>query len=173
MTDSAFHTSTTQPKSPIAQTKARLQSVMHSLNPQSDAEPAQPQQNYPSTASLCNTQPLFPNTSNTYSAADVKDFPQCTPQHLKIIHIGCGAAGILVAHKAERWLKDYELTIYEKNPVIGGTWYGKLLPNSNQESWSCRSLTADCCLGLAETRLPASLAQSSPSKPLSIQADPS
>ena len=115
------------PTSQTTQTRTRLQSVMHSLNPQSDAEPPT-QPNYPPTASICNTDPLFPNTNNPYSASDVKDYPQCTPQPLKVIHIGCGAAGILFAHKSERWLSNYELIIYEKNPVIGGTWYENRYP---------------------------------------------
>jgi cation diffusion facilitator CzcD-associated flavoprotein CzcO len=110
-----------------SQTQARLESIMHSLNPQSDAEPAQVP-NYPSSGAVCNNTPLFPSGSSQYTAADVKDFPQCTPQPLKIVHIGCGAAGILFAHKAERWLSNFSLTIYEKNPVIGGTWYENRYP---------------------------------------------
>lgn len=100
---------------------------MHSIDPQSDATPEVPS-TYPSSAALCNTNPLFPNSPNPYTASDVKDYPQCTPQPLKVVHIGCGAAGILFAHKAERWLSNYELTIYEKNPVIGGTWYENRYP---------------------------------------------
>ena len=111
----------------LTQTRTRLESIMHSLNPQSDAEPSQ-EPNYPPEASICNNEPLFPDSTNPYSAVDVKDFPQCTPQPLKVIHIGCGAAGILFAHKAQRWLSNYELIIYEKNPVIGGTWYENRYP---------------------------------------------
>lgn len=50
------------------------------------------------------------------------------PRHLKIIHVGAGAAGLLTAYKAEKWLTNYELTCYEKNPVIGGTWYENKYP---------------------------------------------
>jgi cation diffusion facilitator CzcD-associated flavoprotein CzcO len=64
-----------------------------------------------------------------YTADDIPDYPQCTPQPLKIIHVGAGASGILFAHKAERELKNYELTCYEKNDVIGGTWY------ENRSAW--------------------------------------
>lgn len=58
-----------------------------------------------------------------YTADDIPGYPQCTPQPLKIIHVGAGASGILFAHKAEKQLKNYELVCYEKNDVIGGTWY--------------------------------------------------
>jgi cation diffusion facilitator CzcD-associated flavoprotein CzcO len=58
----------------------------------------------------------------------VGDHPQCSPTPLKIIHVGCGAAGMLFAHKIRRWLTNYELVIYEKNPVPGGTWYENRYP---------------------------------------------
>ena len=36
-------------------------------------------------------------------------------QHLvKIIHVGAGVSGLLTAYKAKRYLKNYELTCYEK-----------------------------------------------------------
>lgn len=58
-----------------------------------------------------------------YTADDIPDDPQCSPQPLKIIHVGAGASGILFSYKAERQLKNYELICYEKNDSIGGTWY--------------------------------------------------
>lgn len=36
------------------------------------------------------------------------------PEHFRIIDVGAGAAGGLVAYKAKKMLKDYELQIYEK-----------------------------------------------------------
>lgn len=73
--------SASPPSRPNTRTKARLESVMHSLNPQSDAEPA-PQPKYPHLRHLQH-HPLFPNTSNPYTASDVKDYPQCTPSPSK------------------------------------------------------------------------------------------
>lgn len=64
----------------------------------------------------------------SYTSLDVPDYPQCTPQPLRIIHVGAGASGILFAHKAKRWLSNYTLTCYEKNPDIGGTWYENRYP---------------------------------------------
>ena len=34
--------------------------------------------------------------------------------HVKIIHVGAGVSGLLTAYKAKRYLKNYELTCYEK-----------------------------------------------------------
>ncbi|KAF4343941.1 hypothetical protein FBEOM_2098 [Fusarium beomiforme] len=50
------------------------------------------------------------------------------PRKLKIIHVGAGASGLLAAYKAERMLQNYELICYDKNPVIGGTWYENRYP---------------------------------------------
>ncbi|EXM21472.1 hypothetical protein RAB80_010040 [Fusarium oxysporum f. sp. vasinfectum] len=50
------------------------------------------------------------------------------PRKLKIIHVGAGASGLLTAYKAERMLQNYELVCYDKNPVIGGTWYENRYP---------------------------------------------
>lgn len=63
-----------------------------------------------------------------YMDDDVPMYPQCSPQPLKIIHVGAGAAGLLFAHKAEKKLQNYELICYEKNSVIGGTWYENKYP---------------------------------------------
>ncbi|EXL38935.1 hypothetical protein FOCG_18434 [Fusarium oxysporum f. sp. radicis-lycopersici 26381] len=50
------------------------------------------------------------------------------PRKLKIIHVGAGASGLLTAYKAERMLQNYDLVCYDKNPVIGGTWYENRYP---------------------------------------------
>ncbi|OAP58396.1 hypothetical protein AYL99_07486 [Fonsecaea erecta] len=54
--------------------------------------------------------------------------PQSAPKHIKIIHVGAGAAGMLAAYKARRMLENYELVCYEKNPVPGGTWWENRYP---------------------------------------------
>jgi cation diffusion facilitator CzcD-associated flavoprotein CzcO len=63
-----------------------------------------------------------------YTDEDVPPHPQCSPQRLKIIHVGAGAGGLLFAHKAENALKNFELICYEKNSVPGGTWYENKYP---------------------------------------------
>lgn len=63
-----------------------------------------------------------------YTDADVPQYPQCTPQRTRIIHVGAGAAGLLFAHKVDKTLQNFELVCYEKNPTIGGTWYENKYP---------------------------------------------
>ncbi|OAL49861.1 FAD/NAD(P)-binding domain-containing protein [Pyrenochaeta sp. DS3sAY3a] len=59
---------------------------------------------------------------------EVPDDPQCLPQPIRIIHVGMGASGLLAAHKARKFLSNYELVCYEKNSTIGGTWYENRYP---------------------------------------------
>ena len=58
----------------------------------------------------------------------VGEHPQCEPTKIRIIHVGMGASGMLAAHKARRFLTNYELVCYEKNASIGGTWYENRYP---------------------------------------------
>lgn len=41
---------------------------------------------------------------------------------LKVITIGGGFSGVMLAYYLERDVQNVEHTIYEKNPEIGGTW---------------------------------------------------
>ncbi|OAL33748.1 hypothetical protein AYO20_06924 [Fonsecaea nubica] len=47
---------------------------------------------------------------------------------LRVVHIGAGVAGILMAYKMRKMMTDYELVCYDKNPEIGGTWYENRYP---------------------------------------------
>lgn len=47
---------------------------------------------------------------------------------LKVICIGAGASGLLVAYKLQRHFDDFELVVYEKNSEISGTWYENRYP---------------------------------------------
>lgn len=58
-----------------------------------------------------------------FTADQIPEYPLNSPQKLKVIHVGAGASGLLFAHKATKWLQNYELICYEKNDRIGGTWY--------------------------------------------------
>lgn len=59
---------------------------------------------------------------------------------IRMIHVGAGAAGLLMAYKMKRLMTDYELVCYEKcvfhaphgcchclharrNPNVAGTWF--------------------------------------------------
>jgi cation diffusion facilitator CzcD-associated flavoprotein CzcO len=55
--------------------------------------------------------------------------PINTPKrNLKVICIGAGASGLLVAYKMQRNFDQFDLTIYEKNVEISGTWYENKYP---------------------------------------------
>ena len=47
---------------------------------------------------------------------------------LKIICIGAGASGLLLAYKLQRSFERFELVVYEKNPEVAGTWYENRYP---------------------------------------------
>lgn len=47
------------------------------------------------------------------------------PTKLRVACIGAGATGLCLAYKMEKDLvpDSWELTLFEKNPHFGGTWY--------------------------------------------------
>lgn len=50
------------------------------------------------------------------------------PRPIKVIYIGAGISGILAAIKFREAVPNLHLTIYEKNPDLGGTWYENRYP---------------------------------------------
>lgn len=46
-----------------------------------------------------------------------------TERPLRVISLGAGAAGICLAKFLPDQLKNVSLSIYDKNPEFGGTWY--------------------------------------------------
>ncbi|KAI3002567.1 hypothetical protein CBS147346_5793 [Aspergillus niger] len=49
-------------------------------------------------------------------------------RHVKVVCVGAGASGLCLAYKLQRSFQNYDLTIYEKNPEISGTWYENRYP---------------------------------------------
>jgi ribulose 1,5-bisphosphate synthetase/thiazole synthase len=47
-------------------------------------------------------------------AYKIKDQWHSQPQHLRVIHVGAGAAGLLMAYKMKKSFQDYSLVCYEK-----------------------------------------------------------
>lgn len=47
---------------------------------------------------------------------------------LKVIYIGAGISGILAAIKYRQAVPNLDLTIYEKNRELGGTWFENKYP---------------------------------------------
>ncbi|KAE8162972.1 putative flavin-binding monooxygenase [Aspergillus tamarii] len=71
--------------------------------------------------------------SNGESQSDWKVDPSVfafTPRKLRVVCIGAGISGLNVAYKLkhERPLDYVDLTIYEKNPEVGGTWFENIYP---------------------------------------------
>lgn len=85
-------------------TKARFGQVLSSLSASSISQDMQP--------------PDF----------DIWDQCHSSPSHIRIIHVGAGASGLLAAYKARRMLQNYSLICYERNPNIGGTWWENRYP---------------------------------------------
>lgn len=55
--------------------------------------------------------------------------PIFEPQRkLKVVCVGAGASGLLVAYKLQRHFDDLDLKIFEKNVDISGTWYENRYP---------------------------------------------
>ena len=52
------------------------------------------------------------------------------PSKLRVACCGAGASGLCLAYKMERMLTpgSWELTLFEKNPHFGGTWYENTYP---------------------------------------------
>ncbi|KAJ2983969.1 hypothetical protein NUW58_g6159 [Xylaria curta] len=47
---------------------------------------------------------------------------------VRVICVGAGASGICLAYKLQRSFRRFSLTIYDKNPRVGGTWYENRYP---------------------------------------------
>ncbi|VUC33647.1 unnamed protein product [Clonostachys rosea] len=54
--------------------------------------------------------------------------PLGTTQHVRLVCIGAGASGISLIHSLKVHLTNYEITVYEKNPQVGGTWFENRYP---------------------------------------------
>ena len=70
--------------------------------------------------------------NNSYNNDSYKVLPQyhSKPSKLRVASVGAGASGLCLAYKMERMLEagSWELTLYEKNPHFGGTWYENTYP---------------------------------------------
>ena len=47
---------------------------------------------------------------------------------LRVVCIGAGASGLLVAYRLQKHFDDVELTVFEKNSDVSGTWYENRYP---------------------------------------------
>lgn len=74
-------------------------------------------------------------TNVTHSGSEMNISPNARsdkPVHdqrpLKVICVGAGASDLLLAYKLQRSFEDFDLTLYEKNEDIGGTWFENKYP---------------------------------------------
>uniref|UniRef100_A0A0B7K767 FAD/NAD(P)-binding domain-containing protein n=1 Tax=Bionectria ochroleuca TaxID=29856 RepID=A0A0B7K767_BIOOC len=47
---------------------------------------------------------------------------------VKVVCVGAGISGLCLAYKLQRSFTNYDLTIYEKNAEVGGTWFENRYP---------------------------------------------
>lgn len=67
------------------------------------------------------TRPAIPSSPKIAQSSSERVHSEQT--HITVACVGAGAAGLITAYQAKKYLKDYTLTVYEKNNDIGGTWY--------------------------------------------------
>ncbi|KAH6663263.1 hypothetical protein F5X68DRAFT_266033 [Plectosphaerella plurivora] len=70
------------------------------------------------------------------------DAPVHSEKHIRIICIGAGASGLLVAYKLQKHFKNFSLVVYEKNEAVSGAWWENRYPGcacdvpSHNYTWS-------------------------------------
>ena len=69
-------------------------------------------------------------TSNPNEAYGILPQYHSKATKLRVASVGAGASGLCLAYKMERMLEagTWDLTLYEKNPHFGGTWYENTYP---------------------------------------------
>lgn len=67
----------------------------------------------------------YPPTVSEETAYEVLDQYHSKPAKLRVACVGAGASGLCLAYKMERQMVpgSWNLTLFEKNPHFGGTWY--------------------------------------------------
>lgn len=59
----------------------------------------------------------FPNIPSVMGSTAAETFAEkyhSQPNRIKIAHVGAGAAGLITAYKASKFLRDYDLVVYDK-----------------------------------------------------------
>ena len=49
-------------------------------------------------------------------------------RHVRVVCIGAGASGLLMAYKLQKHFSNYNLQVYEKNSEVSGTWFENRYP---------------------------------------------
>lgn len=69
---------------------------------------------------------------------------------MKVVIIGAGFSGILAGIRFRQYMPNLEMTIYEKNAGVGGTWYSNRYPLVPYCSCSCIPSLREACLSAAD-----------------------
>lgn len=59
---------------------------------------------------------------------DILDQPIGTKRKVRVVTIGGGASGIVMAWEIQKWLENVEHVAYEKSAELGGTWLDNRYP---------------------------------------------
>ncbi|GAW11751.1 hypothetical protein ANO14919_011010 [Xylariales sp. No.14919] len=70
----------------------------------------------------------FDDTPSGRDATNRLEGPINAERHIRVVIVGAGASGLLVAYKLQKDFTNISLTIYEKNPSVAGTWYENRYP---------------------------------------------
>ncbi|KAM0335538.1 hypothetical protein ACHAQA_000586 [Verticillium albo-atrum] len=87
---------------------------------------------------------LLPDTmqAGDRDASRRLDGPIHSEKHIRVICIGAGASGLLVAYKLQKHFNNFSLAVYEKNEAVSGTWWENKYPGcacdvpSHNYTWS-------------------------------------
>lgn len=72
---------------------------------------------------------FVPSTTSPESDAQARlKGPIHAQRHVRVVCIGAGASGLLMAYKLQRHFSNYSLQVYEKNPEVSGTWWENRYP---------------------------------------------
>ncbi|KAH7141875.1 cyclohexanone monooxygenase [Dactylonectria macrodidyma] len=58
----------------------------------------------------------------------VTEAPLGTPRRIRVVMVGAGASGLNLARHMDLHMENFDLTIYEKNADVGGTWFENRYP---------------------------------------------
>ncbi|KAF9869370.1 monooxygenase [Colletotrichum karsti] len=68
--------------------------------------------------------------------------PIHSERHVRVVCVGAGASGLLMAYKMQKHFNNYSLVCYEKNEAVSGTWFENRYPGcacdvpSHNYTWS-------------------------------------
>lgn len=70
----------------------------------------------------------FDDTPSGRDASNRLESPIHSEKSMRIIIIGAGASGLLLAYKLQKDFQNINFIVYEKNADVAGTWYENRYP---------------------------------------------